>query len=100
MEWSAEYLYSSITQEEIEQNRFQTISDFKWCMKQGGEVGFSYNCNLYGVSHYKTQIIVYKADDVDSTVYYDTADEALEYIIDGVRLRDIITKTEVFDRTI
>ncbi len=32
--------------------------------------------------------------------FYETADEALEYLIDGVRLHDIITKVKVTDRTI
>ena len=31
---------------------------------------------------------------------YQTVDEALEYIIDGQKLRDIITKVKVWDRTI
>ena len=30
----------------------------------------------------------------------DNADEVLEYIIDGERLRDIITKVDVTDRTL
>ncbi len=32
--------------------------------------------------------------------WYDTADELLEFQIDGERLRDIITKVDVNDRTI
>jgi hypothetical protein len=30
----------------------------------------------------------------------DTADEAWEYVIDGVLLRDIITEVTVYDRTV
>lgn len=100
MEWTMEYLHSIADKEKLSQNRFQTISDFKWCMKQGGEVGFAYNSRLFGVSHTKSQIIIYEVNKEKTTTYFDTADEALEYIIDDIRLRDIISKVEVFDRTI
>ena len=33
-------------------------------------------------------------------MWYATPDEVLEYLIDGVRLREIITQVEVTDRTI
>lgn len=100
MEWTFEYLYSIATKEKLEQNRFKTISDFKWCMKSGGEVGFAYNGNLFGISHSDDKIVVYKADQENATAYYDTADGALAYLIGDVRLHDIITEIEVFDRTI
>lgn len=40
-------------------------------------------------------------EDMETTEKWcDNADEVLEYIIDGERLRDIITKVEVTDRTL
>lgn len=100
MEWTFEYLYSIATKEKFEENRFKTISDFKWCMKSGGEIGFAYNNKLFGVSHSNAQIVVYQSNEENSVIYYNTADGALEYVINGVRLRDIITEVKVFDRTI
>lgn len=31
----------------FEDDRFKTISDFKWCMKRGGEVQFEWNGVMY-----------------------------------------------------
>ena len=102
-----EYMFIDHTNQNL---NFQTISDFKWCMKQGGEVEFEYNTKLFGILHIKkttpgspNQILVFQKkveNQEDTEKCYNTADEALEYVIDGIRLRDIITKVEVTDRTI
>ncbi len=39
-------------------------------------------------------------DQEDTEKWYDTADEALEFMIDGDRLRGVITKVTAWDRTI
>lgn len=36
-----------VPQDTPEQNRFTSISDFKWCMKCGGEVQFIWNGTTY-----------------------------------------------------
>ena len=38
--------------------------------------------------------------DTQQDTVYQTAEDMLEYIIDNTRLRDIITKAEVTDRTL
>ena len=99
----------------INQN-FQTISDFKWCMKFGGEVEFVYNGRSYSITHpngvidigegyYMENGIAYNIANKKECIdmigkQYNTADEALEYVVDGERLRDIITKITVVMRTI
>ena len=93
-----------------EDNRFKTISDFKWCVDGGGEIEFVWNDKVFGIFPQlcKTptssmQILITRTyvDDPEPTeMWCDTADEVLEYIIDGDRLRDIITKVVVTDRTI
>lgn len=94
----------------LEENRFKTISDFKWCINSGGEIEFTWNEKTFGVfplqlkapsSPRKILLVQKFVDNQDETeVWYDTADELLEYTIDGDRLREIITKVEVTDRTI
>ena len=37
-----------------EDNRFKTISDFKWCMKCGGEVEIEWKGIHYGIIRYGT----------------------------------------------
>lgn len=93
------------TPEIIERNRFKTISDFKWCANCGDEIEFEWRGKVFAffpklrrtpdapVQMLITQIYV---DNMERTEKWcDDADEVLEYIIDGDRLRDIITKVNV-----
>ena len=98
------------TPESIELNRFKTISDFKWCVNCGGEIEFEWNNKLFGIfpklrktpdAPLQMMISQIYVDDADrAEKWCDNADEVLEYVIDGDRLRDIITKVDVTSRTI
>jgi hypothetical protein len=99
-----------------EEDRFKTISDFKWCIDCGGEVEFRWKNKLYSITHPEGRINIgegcYEKDgkyynvnshteySPDDDMWGDTADEILEYIVDGDRLRDVITQIEVIVRTI
>ncbi len=94
----------------ITNNNFENINDFKWCVQRGGEIEFCVGERIFGVfSKLKKtpespfQILVcekYIENQESHDLWCDSADEALEYKIDGVRLHDIITTVEVTDRTI
>lgn len=80
---------------------FQTISDFKWCMKCGGEVLLSYHNREFSITHRGNgQIGISESYKQETEKICKSADDVLEYVIDGIRLRDIITEVEVIDRTI
>ena len=95
---------------------FESISDFKWCMHCGGEVQFHWKGKSYSITHGDGGIGISegcymkdgKAYNVLSHTEYDPSeelvsedvDEILEYSVGGDRLRDIITKVLVTDRTI
>ena len=102
---------------------FESISDFEDCMIRGGEVNFIWKGKMYvafgkilnpktaqieiliGEGYYLKDGMAYNAEShepyIDTDEYfYKTVDEALEYMIDGIRLRDIITEVEVTERTI
>lgn len=95
----------------IEENRFETISDFKWCMKCGGEVQFEWKevtyccfgciCQTPGM---KPRMLICQAGTAEvnrrTEKWCDTADEVLEYMVGEDRLRDVITQVTVWDRTI
>ncbi len=83
-----------------EEDRFQTISEFKECMHYHGEVEFEWKGVLYTITHPEGMINISEAWKPETEKWCATADEALEYRIDGVRLRDIITQVEVKARTI
>ena len=82
------------------ENRFETINDFKECMRYHGEVEFEWKGVLYTITHPEGMINISEAWKPETEQWCATADEALEYMIDGVRLRDIITQVEVKARTI
>jgi hypothetical protein len=102
---------------------FESISDFKFSVIHGTEVNFIWAGKMWGIfanmenpDTHEIEILVceccYEKDgkfynpeshtlwDENNDKYYKTADEALEYTIGDDRLRDIITKVEVVDRTI
>lgn len=100
-----------------EENRFKIISEFIWCVNDGGEVVFEWKGKLYSITHpegrsnigegyYRDEdgeaynyLSHEKCEDVEG-LWADTADEILEYIVGGDRLRDVITKVRVLDRTL
>ena len=98
------------TPESIELNRFKTISDFKGCVNCGGEVEFEWKGKIFGIwpklqrtpgAPLQMLISQIYVDNMERTEKWcDNADEVLEYIIDGDRLRNIITKVDVTSRTI
>ena len=82
--------------------QFESISDFKNCIRNGGEVEFIWKGTRYGAVRYgqDNKISVYVANRQETERLYDTADEALEYMVGEDRLRDVITKVEVRFRSI
>ena len=95
----------------LEDNRFKTISDFKQCMRRGGEVQFEWNGVLYccfgcisPAADAAPKMVICQAGSVEVNTrtekWCDTADEILEYMVGGDRLRDVITQVKVWERTI
>ena len=95
----------------LEDNRFKTISDFKQCMRRGGEVQFEWNGVPYccfgcisPAADAAPKMVICQAGSVEVNTrtekWCDTADEILEYMVGGDRLRDVITQVKVWERTI
>lgn len=97
--------------------KFETISDFKQCMRQGGEVEFLWKGKSYSITHPDGIINIGEGCYIDNDgvirnveshepckdihgLDSETADGILDYVLDGDRLRDIITEVEVTARTI
>ena len=111
--WNARSIKMStfVPSNSYEQNHFQSISDFKWCMCRGGEVQFEWNGIMYCcfgcISQSpgtKPRMAIAQAGSEELNArtekWYDTADELLEYMVGEDRLRDVITKVKVWERTI
>ena len=100
----------------LEENRFKTISEFRWCMKFHGEVEFEWKGNQYGIGHPNGRILInamcYEKDgkyyNVNTNEEYtsedelwgDTADDILEFNVSGDKLRNVITQVTVLFRSI
>ena len=97
-----------------ENMRFESTSDFKISLERGGEIEFEWNGNTFGAFKYMKetpdspeQFLIGPSDLTKKqypgkyTDYYaDTIDEILDYVIDGDRLRDIVTSLYVIWRSI
>ena len=86
----------------LEDNRFTTISDFKWCMRCGGEVELTWKGIHFGIVPCGDgkKISIYLWNRPETERVFNSSDDALEYIVGGDRLRDVITRVTVLDRTI
>lgn len=78
--------------------RFKTISEFKDSLRRGGEIVVEWKENSYGIFYNGKKF--YIVDTSMHPTYFDTPDELLEYMVGNDRLRDIITKVEVTDRSL
>ncbi len=81
-------------------DHFETISDFKWCINNGGEVELEWKGVTYDIAHPNGKILIAEANKEETALWADTVDEVLEYNVGGDHLRDVITKVELIYRTI
>ena len=82
-----------------EDNRFKTISEFKECIIRGGEPVFVWNGTPYGVCFTDSGYCIARVDGTCERIC-STPDDVLEYVLDGDRLRDIVTRVTVISRNI
>lgn len=80
---------------------FESMSEFKFCLMRGGEVQFVWKGKQYTTSKITgNKFFISEAYNEETEKLYDTAEELLDYVVDGDKLRDIITKVEVVERTL
>ena len=82
-----------------EERRFETVSEFRECTVRGGEPVFEWNGVRYGVCFAGGGYCIARTDGSCERIY-NTPDELFEYMVDGERLRDIITKVYIVSRSI
>lgn len=78
--------------------RFKTISEFKQSMHYGAEVVIEWKDKEFGIWSDCNIIRITQSGSAEQR--YNSADDALEHIVCGDRLRDVITQVTVLDRTI
>ena len=80
-------------------NNFDSESVFKECIIRGGEPVFEWIGVRYGVCFEGGGYCIAHIDGSCERIY-NSPDERLEYVVDGERLRDIVTKVHVVSRSI
>ena len=83
----------------FEDNRFQTLSEFKDCLIRGGEPVFVWNGQQYGVCFYGEKYCISLTNGEQEKVC-DTLDDVLSYRVGEEYLRDVITKATVLHRNV
>lgn len=79
---------------------FETIAEYLDALTRGREVAFEYNGREYGVFYLKDGFYVSTLGVVENEKIYKTAEEPLDYPIEDVTIRDIITSVEVTLRNV
>ena len=84
-------------------DRFESISDFKYALICGREVEFEWNGIKYGAFHEgegDKEFFLCEAYKDDDGVFFKSADDLLDFEIQGVPLRKIITDVIVWNRNL
>lgn len=91
-----------ITSKSNDAYRFKTISEFTDVLSRGAEIEFEWKGRSYGAIRYgvDNKITAYEARKSGSEKVYETPDDALEFMLGEDKLRDVITKVEVTERTL
>ena len=81
---------------------FESIAEFKRSLEWGAEIqfewkGVEYCCFRHGTND---KITISEAYKPETEKVCETADDALEYIVGGDRLRDVITKVKLTECTV
>lgn len=81
---------------------FESASEFKKVLSWGAEIQFDWKGHSYGVIRYGTnnKITAYEIYKPETEKVYETPDDALEFMLGEDKLRDVITKVEVTERTL
>lgn len=83
--------------------KFESISDFKFSLINGGEIEFEWSGKSYGVfreSENDDAFFLCEAYKEDNGTFFKTVDELLDYTIDGRSLRELITEVTVTWRNV
>lgn len=80
-------------------NNFYDERDLVDCLNRGCEVEFLYNDKKYSITHADGGISIIEFYNEDSEKTYSTAEQSLEYEIEGKMLKDIIHEMKITDRS-
>lgn len=81
--------------------KFETQSEFKFCLMHGGEVQFVWKDKQYTTYRSEGKYFIAEVYKIDETgCWYDTPNDLLNYDVNGDILRDVITQVDIIERTL
>lgn len=81
-------------------NRFETLYEFTDALHRGGEIQFLWNGCEYAVSPFGDRFAICESGISETICWYETTDDLLDHMIDGEKLRSIIKRAVITERTL
>ena len=80
-----------------EENRFETLGEFKFYISRGWNVGFEWHGVEYGIEGHNNSfdIWIYNKGDIANNL---TLNQVMDYELDGVKIKDLILAAEIIER--
>lgn len=80
-----------------EENKFETLGEFKFYLSRGWNVGFEWNEVEYGIEGHNNRfdIWIYDKGDIANNL---TLNQVLDYELDGIKIKDLILTAEIIER--
>lgn len=80
-----------------EENRFETLGEFKFYISRGWNVGFEWHGVEYGIEGHNNSfdIWIYNKGDIANNL---TLNQVMDYELDGVKIKDLILTAEIIER--
>ena len=80
-----------------EENRFETLGEFKFYISRGWNVGFEWHGVQYGIEGHNNSfdIWIYNKGDIANNL---TLNQVMDYELDGVKIKDLILTAEIIER--
>lgn len=78
-------------------DKFESVEEFRFVLDCGANVGFEYNGVEYGIEGHNDSfdIWIYNKGDIANGL---TLEEALDYELDGKKIKDIILDATIIER--
>ena len=88
-----DYLYYQGIPEEY---KFETLSEFKFYLSSGANVGFEFNGIEYGIEGHNNNFYIWNEN--ETIINSITLEQVLDFKLDGVKIRDLILTATITER--
>lgn len=79
-----------------EEYKFETLSEFKFYLSSGANVGFEFNGIEYGIEGHNNNFYIWNEN--ETIINSITLEQVLDFKLDGVKIRDLILTATITER--